>query len=97
MLLPLTVHVPSFPHGVGFVLRIECCIGRGDGAWPARVVSPVGIFDCAGARDDAAEAQLRRLLGQGAVGRTRAVSSAPHPRGDGCLLHVDGFCVNDGT
>jgi protein-L-isoaspartate(D-aspartate) O-methyltransferase len=91
MLLPLTVHVPGHPHGVGFVVRLA----RGEREWPARFVSPVGIFDCAGARADAAEAQLRALLARGAAMNVRALSLEPHERGAGCLLHGDGACLRE--
>src|SRR5207245_88572 len=88
--LPLPVHLPMFPtHGVGFVL----CIERRGNPWPARFVSPVGIFDCAGARDEKAESQLKKLLAPGAVERIRGVSIEPHERGEACLLHADGFCL----
>jgi protein-L-isoaspartate(D-aspartate) O-methyltransferase len=89
MLLPLTVHVPMFPHGVGFVL----CIRRQVGRWPARLISPVGIFDCVGARDAEAEVQLRRLLAPGESNRIHAVTVEPHDRGDDCLVHAEGFCL----
>ena len=89
MLLPLTIHVPMFPHVVGFVV----CLERQGARWPARVVSPVGIYDCVGARDNETEAQLRRILSEGAAGRVRAVSVEPHARADGCLVHRNGFCL----
>jgi protein-L-isoaspartate(D-aspartate) O-methyltransferase len=91
LLLPLTAHVPMFPHGVGFVLRLE----RRGTAWPARVVSPVGIFDCLGARDPAAEAQLRRLLAPGAAARVRVAETAAHERTAACLVHREGFCLQE--
>ena len=92
LVLPLTVHMPQFPypnHGIGAVIAAE----RRGTPWPARVVSPVGIYDCAGARDEAAEAQLRTLMVPGAAARLRALSIDPHPRGDACLFHLDGFCL----
>jgi protein-L-isoaspartate(D-aspartate) O-methyltransferase len=91
ILLPLTVRVPPFPHGIGFVLRAE----RRDPDWPARIVSPVGIFDCAGARDEDAELQLRNLLALGASAKIGLLSTAAHTRGDACLLHVEGFCLRE--
>lgn len=89
--LPLTAHVPMFPHGVGFVIRAE---RRGE-RWPVRVVSPVAIYDCVGARDEAAELQLRTLLHPEASARIQALSIEPHPKGRGCLLHMDGFCLQE--
>lgn len=91
LLLPLTVHLPMFPpeHGIGFVV----CAERRGARWPVRIVSPVGIFDCAGARDPAAEAQLRRFLRPGAAADLHALCSDGHVRGEHCLVHVDGFCL----
>jgi protein-L-isoaspartate(D-aspartate) O-methyltransferase len=91
MILPLTVHIPMFPHGVGLVV----CLKRDDGRWPARVVSPVGIYDCIGARDETAESQLRKLLNPDASARIHALSIESHPQGDKCLLHLDGFCLQE--
>ncbi len=90
LLLPLTVHLPTFPHGVGFVIRAE----RRGARWPARFVSPVGIFDCAGARDEAAEPELRKLLAPGAVMKIAALVVDPHARDEACLYHRDGFCLS---
>jgi protein-L-isoaspartate(D-aspartate) O-methyltransferase len=94
LVIPLTMHVPQFPrHGVGAVVAIEHAGER----WPLRVVSPVGIYDCVGARDPGAEAQIGRLLASsrgGMVTSGLAVVRAPHDRGAACLLHVDGFCIS---
>jgi protein-L-isoaspartate(D-aspartate) O-methyltransferase len=92
LFLPLTMHVPRLAgeHGVGAALVITAARGA---AWPARMVSPVGIFDCTGARDQAAEAQLREVLTPDVASRIAAVSVDAHERGDRCLVHVDGFCL----
>jgi protein-L-isoaspartate(D-aspartate) O-methyltransferase len=92
ILLPLTVHLPMFPqgHGVGIALRAE---RSGGTRWPVRIVSPVGIFDCVGARDETAEAQLRALLKPDAFKEIRGVVVEPHNREDHCRLHVPGFCL----
>jgi protein-L-isoaspartate(D-aspartate) O-methyltransferase len=89
ILLPLTVHLPMFPGGVGIVI----CAERGDGQWPVRIVSGVGIYDCAGARDPMAESQLREFLSPDAAARIQALSIEPHIKGDRCLVHLDGFCL----
>jgi protein-L-isoaspartate(D-aspartate) O-methyltransferase len=91
ILLPLTVHLPMFPQGggVGFVI----CAKRCDGRWPVRVVGMVGIYDCAGARDPMAESQLRKFLSPDAAARIQALSIEPHIKGDRCLVHLDGFCL----
>jgi protein-L-isoaspartate(D-aspartate) O-methyltransferase len=87
LLLPLTVHRPKFPVGIGFVV----CVERHGRYWPVRVVSPVGMYDCAGARDESAESQLHRLLGPAA--RIRTMSIERHPQSYPCLVHIDGFCL----
>jgi protein-L-isoaspartate(D-aspartate) O-methyltransferase len=89
ILLPLTVHLPMFPGGVGFVI----CAARDDGRWPVRVVGGVGIYDCAGARDPTAESQLRKFLSPDAAARIQALSIEPHIKDDRCLVHLDGFCL----
>ncbi len=96
LVIPLTIHTPQFPqHGVGVVVAIEHAGER----WPLRVVTPVGIYDCVGARDPDAEAQLAKLLARARAGdRTSTtglvVVRAAHERTEKCLLHVDGFCVS---
>ncbi|HKE15202.1 MAG TPA: methyltransferase domain-containing protein [Kofleriaceae bacterium] len=99
MILPLTVHLPVYPQGIGVMLRIDRAEpgraepGRAGHAWPARVLSQVGIYDCAGARDPADEAELMKLVGPGVASRIAAVSVDAHARGEACLVHMEGFCV----
>lgn len=88
MLVPLTAHVPNIPHGVGMMLKIT----RRDDGWPADIVTPVAIYDCAGARDDDAEAQVLAALARTDI-HALAVEPGPHVRGERCLVHVDGACV----
>jgi protein-L-isoaspartate(D-aspartate) O-methyltransferase len=89
MLLPLTAHPPGVTrHGIGVMARLE----RRGTRWPFSVVSPCGIYDCAGARDAALEAELRPLVLNGAEA-IRAVETAPHARGDSCVFHAPGFCL----
>ena len=89
MILPLTAHLPGFPHGVGFAIRAE----RQGARWPVRIVSPVAIFDCVGARDEAAEQQLRKLLAPEISAKIRWLCIEAHSRGETCLLHREGFCL----
>jgi protein-L-isoaspartate(D-aspartate) O-methyltransferase len=90
LIVPLTVHVPSYPQGVGIMMRFD---RRDDERWPARVISQVGIFDCANARDPAEEAELMALVKPGAIEQLRAVALEPHERGEACLAHLPGFCL----
>lgn len=89
MILPLTVHVPDIPGGVGVMLRID----RAQDGWPARFLSQVGIYDCAVARDPADEAELMNLVKARAAKSIRAVSIEPHERAETCLVHLEGFCL----
>ena len=89
MVIPLTIHVPGMSVGVGVMLRLD----RGEGRWPARIVSPAGIFDCVNARDAENEAELRKLAGLGAPVTIGAVAVEPHERGDACIAHLPGFCL----
>lgn len=89
LLLPLTVHLPTFPHGVGFVIATK----RLGDKWPVSVASPVGIFDCVGARDDATERELRKLLRPEAAARIRWLRVDPHERGANCLVHRADCCL----
>lgn len=91
ILLPLTAHLPMFPQGggVGFVI----CAQRVDGRWPVRVVGGVGIYDCAGARDPVAESQLCKFLRPHDAAKIQALSVEPHLKGERCLVHLDGFCL----
>ncbi|HEX4421083.1 MAG TPA: methyltransferase domain-containing protein [Kofleriaceae bacterium] len=103
IVLPLTIHMPSFPLGVGAMLRLDRGTGRGAGhgtgrddgnagpRWAARMVSQVGIYDCVNARDPAHEPILRRLLAPGVT--ITEIDPTPHEAGPGCLAHIDGFCV----
>lgn len=89
MIIPLTIHVPGLPHGVGGMLRTE----RRDPRWPAEIVSQVGMYDCTNARDPAYEAELRKLAGIMASVKPTAMVVEPHERGDRCLAHLPGFCL----
>ena len=94
LVMPLTAHIRQFPnHGVGVVVRIE----RTGERWPLSIVSPVGIFDCVGARDPALEVDVRGLLHLHMHSQL-VVAPSPHEPTRACVLHTDGFCVqNVGT
>jgi protein-L-isoaspartate(D-aspartate) O-methyltransferase len=94
IVLPLTVHLPQIPLGVGAMLRADRpADGLAGARWPARMISQVGIYDCTNARDPAHEPVLRALAAPGMAARVRALSIAPHDKGDACLAHLDGFCL----
>ncbi len=89
LVLPLTIHLPSMPHGIGIMLRLERLTDR----WSARTISQVGIYDCAGAREPAHEPVLRALVTPGIAARVHTLVIEPHARGQMCLSHLDGFCL----
>ena len=102
ILLPLTIHIPQIPQGVGAMFRIDrpaiqpsdpSSNGQADPRWPVRMISQVGIYDCTNARDPAHEPMLRALAAPGMAARIRALSIEPHAKGDACLAHLDGFCL----
>ena len=75
----------------GMILRID----RNDSGFAARYVGGVGIFHCAGARNDEEAAALSRALDD-PVGQ-RALKSLRRDRHDadeGCWLHGDGWCLS---
>jgi protein-L-isoaspartate(D-aspartate) O-methyltransferase len=89
LVIPLTIHLPVMPLGIGIMLRLE----RRDPRWPAQIVTQVGIYDCANARDPDNEAELRKLAGLGQSISLSAVVIEPHDRGPSCVAHLPGFCL----
>jgi protein-L-isoaspartate(D-aspartate) O-methyltransferase len=89
LVIPLTMHFPTMPHGIGGMLRVE----RRDPHWPVKLVSQVGIYDCSNARDPENEAELRKLASLGLSPKIGSVLVEPHERGDSCLAHLPGFCL----
>ena len=89
MMIPLTMHLPGLPHGVGGMVRLE----RRDPRWPATIVSQVGMYDCSNARDPENEAELRKLAAGAASVKPTAAVIEPHERGDACLAHLSSICL----
>jgi protein-L-isoaspartate(D-aspartate) O-methyltransferase len=91
LLLPLTVNRArsNAAHGAGIFIRAV----RVGTRWPVRIVSSVSIFDCVGARDERAEAQLRKVLESSCRRGPHTLSVEPHAQGEHCLVHVEGFCL----
>lgn len=88
MVIPITIHIPQAPLGVGLMLRAD---RDGDGTrWTTRLVTQISIFDCVNARDPAHEPILRRALVAPPV---QAIETAPHTEGPACRAHLDGFCL----
>jgi protein-L-isoaspartate(D-aspartate) O-methyltransferase len=89
LIVPLTVYLPGQRSAVGAMLRVD----RGDRRWPARVISSLGIYDCANARDPAHEATLLALLRSGRANQISALVIDPHDPGPDCLAHIPGSCL----
>lgn len=89
LVIPLTVRMPGLPHSIGAMVRVE----RRDPRWPASIVSQVGIYDCANARDPELEPELRKLAGFTASVKPTAAVVGSHERGDACLVHLPTFCL----
>jgi protein-L-isoaspartate(D-aspartate) O-methyltransferase len=90
LILPLTGHgFPQTDARRGAVFRIE---RRGD-EFPARRISPVAIFPCEGARDEASEQALAAAFDEGGAGRvTRLYRRDDLPDGQ-CWLRAPGWCL----
>lgn len=91
LLVPLTVAVPRQGFGGGHMLLVT---RQADGL-AARFVSPVGIFDCAGARSDEGERLLRGAYTRGGPERVRSLRSDAHEAGPHCWLHAPRFCLSE--
>lgn len=87
MLLPLTTD-----RNDGIVLRIER-LGE-EAIYAAAVVSGVGIYPCAGARERNAERALVRALAGGGRRFIRSLRVDPHTADGTCWLHGDGYCLS---
>ena len=89
MVIPLTIAMPGLRHAVGAMLRLE----RRDPRWPVTMISQVGMYPCSNARDPAEEAELRKLAAVIATAKPTAAVLEPHERGEACLAHLAGFCL----
>lgn len=89
LMLPLTVSAHPTGIGLGHMLLVE---NRGS-TYPAKFVSPVGIYPCLGARTEAGDAALRAALEKGGFEGVRELRRDSHDHDERCWLHGDGFCV----
>ena len=90
LLVPMTVALPVLGIGGGHMLLVS----RHSDAYSARFVSPVGIFDCAGARTDDGEKLLKEAYQRGGQERVRSLRRDAHPPGPQCWLHAPRFCLS---
>jgi protein-L-isoaspartate(D-aspartate) O-methyltransferase len=90
LLVPMTVDLPQPGLGAGHMLLVA----RSSSAFSARFTSPVGIFNCAGARSADGADLLRQAYARGGVERVRSLRRDEHPSGPQCWLHADRFCLS---
>ena len=90
LILPLTVN--AFSHGVGWVLKVTHTAS----GLAARFISPVGIYHCASARDEALNRRLGEAYSRGDEARAKVQSLRrdAHAEGGDCWLHTDDFCLS---
>jgi protein-L-isoaspartate(D-aspartate) O-methyltransferase len=93
LVFPLTASIEG-ATGPGVMLKIR----RAGGAWPVEVVSAVGIFDCAGARDPEENQLLLEYARRGyrATESFRALRRDPHDHGPTCMVHTKRYCLSSG-
>lgn len=90
LLVPLTVDLPIPELGAGHMLQVE----RRRGGYPARFVSPVGIFHCAGARTTDGSDLLRRAYQRGDPREVCSLRRDVHAADSQCWLHAPRFCLS---
>jgi protein-L-isoaspartate(D-aspartate) O-methyltransferase len=91
LLLPLTVPLPRPGFGAGWMLLLT----RRARGLAARFTSPVGIFDCAGARTPAGERLLAESYARGGQERVRSLREDAHAPAADCWLHAESFCLSE--
>ena len=69
-------------------------VKREEQGYAARFISPVAIFSCAGARDEALNQRLREAMVKGTWGAVQSLRREPHEASDSCWLHGEGFCLS---
>jgi protein-L-isoaspartate(D-aspartate) O-methyltransferase len=90
LLFPLTVNPGSGGIGVGHMLRVV----RTESGYSARFVSTIGIFSCAGAREQDAERRLRRAYSRGEHELVQELRLDAHAADPSCWLHDAGWCLS---
>ena len=90
LIIPLTTSRDATSGGGGFMLKVK----REEQGYAARFISPVAIFSCAGARDEALNQRLREAMVKGTWGAVQSLRREPHEASDSCWLHGEGFCLS---
>ncbi len=90
LILPLTFARDESSSGGGFMLKVR----REEQGYAARFISPVAIFSCTGARDEASNQRLREAMVKGTWGAVASLRREPHEATETCWLHGEGFCLS---
>jgi protein-L-isoaspartate(D-aspartate) O-methyltransferase len=95
LLVPLTTTraingVSGAQIGLGHMLRVERRIDW----YPARFISPVGIFHCLGARTERGEQILRTAYQRGDVSSVQRLRRDCHDEQSTCWVHGSSFCLS---
>jgi protein-L-isoaspartate(D-aspartate) O-methyltransferase len=92
LVLPLTVSVADDPNTLGFGMMLK--VTRGNEDYAAGFISPVGIFPCIGARDDASQRRLQEAFASGNWESVRSMRRDPHELSSTCWLHGAECCLS---
>jgi protein-L-isoaspartate(D-aspartate) O-methyltransferase len=90
LVLPLTADMGSAIGGTGVVAKVT----HVENGFPARVVTPVGIYSCTSVRDPEMSAALAKALATRALFKLRSVRTDPHQQGETCLAHRADICLS---
>jgi protein-L-isoaspartate(D-aspartate) O-methyltransferase len=90
LVLPITAAAGATSFGNGVMARIA----RLNGAFSARVVTPVVIYSCTSVRDPTLELPLGKALASKALLKLKSARLDPHEQDDTCLLHSSNMCVS---
>ncbi len=88
LIVPFTTAIPNMPHGVGAMVLLA----RLASGWRASVVSRVGMYDCAIAREPADLPALATLLRGG--GPIRSMRLDAHDASPTCVVHNATYCLS---
>lgn len=90
LILPLTVTRDGEESGGGFMLKLK----RAGATFDARILSPVAIYSCAGARDPEMNTRLRDALMRGNWFAVQSLRRDAHEATAECWLHGEDFCLS---
>jgi protein-L-isoaspartate(D-aspartate) O-methyltransferase len=91
LILPLTYAPPGQPNGTGVMVGVT----RQTGGYAARILGPVAIYPCEGARRDASNALVAGVMAKLATaGTVRSLRRDAHEATDRCWLHDVDCCLS---